>query len=72
MAIAKDADDTDEVDALYDVANEVAHDLFARTRGNVRGQLPDYLLLAWEDLHDDQRALYVEMAKAGIERERNV
>jgi len=59
-----------ELDLMDERASEIAHDVFARTRGNERGQMPDHLLLAWDDLGKDQRALYIAIARAGFEEGR--
>lgn len=59
-----------QIEPMDERASDIAHDVFARTRGNERGQLPDHLLLAWDDLSNAQRALYTAIARAGFEEGR--
>lgn len=59
-----------QTDPMNERAADIAHDVFARMRGNERGTLPDHLLLAWDDLTTAQRALYTAVARAGFEEGR--
>jgi hypothetical protein len=52
-------------------AAEIAHDVYARARGNVRTHpLPEHLALAWDDLSDEHRWLLTKIARAGFEQGR--
>lgn len=55
---------------LSDVAAQVASRVYALTRGSIRDALPSFLMVAWDDLESNQRALYIEMVKAGIVHDR--
>lgn len=45
----------------------LAERTYAVARGSVSGKLPDHLALAWLDLSDAERTLYVSLVKAGYD-----
>lgn len=64
--------EVEEKHEIDDWLVDVAQRTYAVTRGSERGRLPEHLALAWDDLGDDVRRLYVQLVVAGYSAHGNL